>query len=643
MGVVLAIDPGRRQGQTLDRLTREFSGHDVVIATSGDEALAVLDGLLPDLVMFPLFLAPADDSKLQAKLQALDGRGDRRALTIPLRAFFDGEREARRPAAVPPRWFYWFRPTASADAAMTHPRAFADAVRADLDRPRVPAAIASTVDPAVADAPSQGYVPAGGSVGPAIEPSRPAALAETPVPFPAAPAAAIAPSPPQAPPAAPAVASPLFAASAHARPDPPAISTPATQPGPGAPAPMGPSSPPPVASPYGGAQYGSMFGATGAEMGATDEPAAEDGHAGGARAALGALASGAGAGARGAGRALSALASALPAAWRFAQGMPRAVQVGAPAAVILLTLGMTGQVGPLLSAPGRWASAARQRWFPETPKTGTAEIQTVPDGAQVWYQGRQLGVTPLRFEFAVGTHEVELRYRNTTRTVQLDVTAGNTFVQRIEWAAPRVTGKLRVESDPTGAAVAVDGRPRGVTPLNVDDLAAGGHTVDVTMNGNIVHETVEIKGGKTATIRTSIYQGWLALFSPIDLKVALDGRPLTLDDQNRAMVPSGAHQLTLQNRALGYTDTRTIEIRPGDTTAVSIVLPKTTLSVTTSSPAEVWVDGERAGESPVTDFPVDIGTRSILVRSAEHGERQATVTATTSPVRVTIDFSSSAP
>ena len=41
MGLVLAIDPGRRQGKALERLTQEFQDHEVVIATSGDEALAV--------------------------------------------------------------------------------------------------------------------------------------------------------------------------------------------------------------------------------------------------------------------------------------------------------------------------------------------------------------------------------------------------------------------------------------------------------------------------------------------------------------------------------------------------------------------------------------------------------------------------
>ena len=112
-------------------------------------------------------------------------------------------------------------------------------------------------------------------------------------------------------------------------------------------------------------------------------------------------------------------------------------------------------------------ASAKQRWFQAKPKTGMADIQTVPDGAQVWYQGRQLGVTPLRAEFAVGSHELELRYKNTTRSLLLDVTAGATIVERIEWAAPRATtGKLHVESDPTGATVPLP-MAAGDSPLDI--------------------------------------------------------------------------------------------------------------------------------------------------------------------------------
>jgi TonB family protein len=48
---------------------------------------------------------------------------------------------------------------------------------------------------------------------------------------------------------------------------------------------------------------------------------------------------------------------------------------------------------------------------------------------------------------------------------------------------PSITGLLRVATQPPGAAVSVDGEPRGVTPLDVPDLALGAHDVRVELRG----------------------------------------------------------------------------------------------------------------------------------------------------------------
>jgi len=336
--------------------------------------------------------------------------------------------------------------------------------------------------------------------------------------------------------------------------------------------------------------------------------------------------------------------------WRTGASLPRPVLLGVPSLAIVLTLGLT--VGPTLavgdrasaltSMPSGWVGALKARWFPARPQMGTAEIQSSPDGAEVWLNGRQIGVTPLKTEFAAGSHEVELRYRGATRAVTLNMEPGATVVERIEWT-PRATGRLQVTTDPPGADVVIDGTPRGQTPLSADDLAVGHHTVEVTSAGNTVRESVDIRASKTTTLNTSVYRGWLALFSPIDVRATIDGRPLTLDDQNRVLIAAGSHQLGLTNRKLGYVETRTIEIKPGETTPFSVTVPKTLLTVTASAPAEVWIDGAPAGDAPVVNHPVDIGTREVLLRSAEHGERHVIVPATVTPVTVAVDFTATEP
>ena len=67
-------------------------------------------------------------------------------------------------------------------------------------------------------------------------------------------------------------------------------------------------------------------------------------------------------------------------------------------------------------------------------------------------------------------------------------------------------------------------------------------------------------------------------------------------------------------------------------------MPQTTLTLTTSAPAEVIIDGVSVGETPSDDYPIPLGTRDILVKSAA-GDRRLSVVATVKPVVVNVDLS----
>jgi hypothetical protein len=55
--------------------------------------------------------------------------------------------------------------------------------------------------------------------------------------------------------------------------------------------------------------------------------------------------------------------------------------------------------------------------------------------------------------------------------------------------------------------------------------------------------------------------------------------------------------------------------------------------------AEVWVDGERAGETPLGNLRLPIGRHSILFRHPELGEQHHTVTVTLKDVaRLSVDL-----
>ena len=54
---------------------------------------------------------------------------------------------------------------------------------------------------------------------------------------------------------------------------------------------------------------------------------------------------------------------------------------------------------------------------------------------------------------------------------------------------------------------------------------------------------------------------------------------------------------------------------------------------------EVWIDGEKVGETPMGNLPVTIGTHEILFRHPDLGERRRVTTVTlTAPARVSVDM-----
>src|SRR5215468_6374641 len=175
------------------------------------------------------------------------------------------------------------------------------------------------------------------------------------------------------------------------------------------------------------------------------------------------------------------------------------------------------------------------------------------------------------------------------------------------------TGRLVVTSANAVTQVLVDGKARGVTPLTLDGLSAGSHTVTLQSMKGSVTQTVAVKAGETAQFDQTIFPGWVALVAPIDL-----------------MLSPGPHELLLTNRALGYQETRHVDVRPGETTQLSIAPPRSKATFTATAPAEVWVDGKSVGQTPLIDLPVEIGTHHVKMKSGS-AERQFTVTTTMTP------------
>lgn len=209
------------------------------------------------------------------------------------------------------------------------------------------------------------------------------------------------------------------------------------------------------------------------------------------------------------------------------------------------------------------AARARARAAQEllAREVAIVEVETSPAGAELFVDRPDLGsvgTSPRRVAMASGTHGIVARlagHRDASATVR--VHAGE--VTRAVLALERLVGSLSVETTPAGATVRIEAQeePLGETPLTAE-------------------------------------------------------------------LPVGEVRLVISRR--GYVEvTRTVTVRQGETATLSVSLQRAASSVAVltvtslPSPAAVFVDGRRAGSTPLTLDEVVPGTRLIEVAAEGRG------------------------
>ncbi len=240
---------------------------------------------------------------------------------------------------------------------------------------------------------------------------------------------------------------------------------------------------------------------------------------------------------------------------------------------------------------------------------GTLAINTSPDGAHVFIDG-------------------ELRGDGAPRLMPITMVAGSQVSQYIELPkAASVFGQLDVRTQPAGARVSVDGVARGTSPVSITDLTPGDHAVAIESDLGSVKQTVTIEPAKTASLMVPLnapegafVSGWMAVSAPVEVQVFENKRLLGTSQSDRLMVTAGRHEIEIVNDTLGFRATRTVQVSAGKVTPIRIDFPKGSIALNALPWAEVWVDGERIGETPIgrthfADFGLNLVRRGDRARA----------------------------
>ena len=295
------------------------------------------------------------------------------------------------------------------------------------------------------------------------------------------------------------------------------------------------------------------------------------------------------------------------------------------------------------------ATVAARNLFAGDP-VGTLIVNTTPTGVAVVIDGEHRGATPLSLDLSPGSHVLQIVSDGFVRKIPVTITEGREVAQFIELpAAPPAAadGHLHVRTEPAGARVSIDGDYRGVAPLTIEGIAPGSHAVKVEDGNAAVTQQVTIEAGVTASLvvplaatpRGAPVSGWIAVVAPADVQIYEQQRLLGSSRSEQIMVAAGRHDLEIVNEALGYRVTRTVQVPPGETATIRLEWPTGSLALNAQPWADVWLDGERIGETPIGNVQVPIGAHRVVFRHPELGEQAHNITVTLSaPARVSADM-----
>ena len=309
---------------------------------------------------------------------------------------------------------------------------------------------------------------------------------------------------------------------------------------------------------------------------------------------------------------------------------------------------LAGVAVAVIAVAGVSLPAARKLISPAAPTLeGTLVVSTTPTGAKLFVDGVERGVTPVTLALKPGPHSLEVRGDGAPRLMPITITAGAQISQYLE--LPKVAaavGQLHVRTDPAGARVSVDGVAKGVSPLTVADLTPGEHAVQLESDLGSVKQVVTVEAGNTASLMVPLgapegapVSGWIALSAPAELQLFENKRLIGTSQSDRVMVSAGRHEIELVNDGLGFRAVRTVQVSPGKVSAVKVEFPKGAIALNATPWAEVWVDGEKIGETPIGNLQLTIGTHDILFRHPDLGEQRHKATVSlTSPARLSVDM-----
>jgi serine/threonine-protein kinase len=118
--------------------------------------------------------------------------------------------------------------------------------------------------------------------------------------------------------------------------------------------------------------------------------------------------------------------------------------------------------------------------------------------------------------------------------------------------------------------------------------------------------------------------GGLTVSAAVEMQVVKDGRVIGTTAAPIA-IAEGSQTILLVNETLGFRLSQTVTVKGGQMTSLNISVPNGRVSINAVPWAEVTIDGTPAGQTPLANLSLPIGTHEVVFRHPQLGERKQTI------------------
>ena len=184
-----------------------------------------------------------------------------------------------------------------------------------------------------------------------------------------------------------------------------------------------------------------------------------------------------------------------------------------------------------------------------TPDWGVVSLRTDPPGATVLLDGAEAGITPAALEVMSGEHDIEVRLAGYNAWSTKLLVESNQPQQLPDVTLAQADGRLEVASNPSEASVSVDGEFRGRTPLSVRLSPGRSHRLALTKPG---YETATRELSVAADSGRRLQIDMTALVGAIEVASTPANAEVWVNSERRGVTP-----VTLELTAVSHA----IEIR----------------------------------------------------------------------------------